>query len=272
MFALRFTPTVRIVTPEWFRRHVLPAYGDTWDSAEADMREDPHEARRPRDLEAELMASGIRRPVSVCFDHRWSARPMVADGMHRAITAMRLGLPVPVGRDHQPPDLRPATDVYRVTTAATPAEDLMSVVMSLATFRLSTGQWIQTDSGAGAGPHAADMYFPHYPELRERIAGELGCAPRASTHVSNSSARNTTDGGGGRTRTPTAVSRDDALATSCNTVLPRLQNNCAGGESENRTPVSCVQSRLSTTELNPHGGRDGSRTRTVPLDKRALYR
>jgi hypothetical protein len=49
--------------------------------------------------------------------------------------------------------------------------------------------------------------------------------------------------GGGGTRTPSRVSRGGSLATSCNTVLPRLR-------------------RFSD--------RDGIRTRILPLDKRAL--
>jgi hypothetical protein len=173
LLALRFTSGVRTVRPEWFRRHALPAYGNSWVISEAELREDPYETRRLSELEAELRTSGIQRPISVFFDHWWSRRLTVADGMHRAITAMQLGLPIPVGRNYQLPDQPHATDVYRVTAAAQSTEDLMDVVMSLASFRLSSGPWIQTDFTAGAGDHSVEIYLPNHTELRGQIAGEL---------------------------------------------------------------------------------------------------
>ena len=171
--ALRLTTGVHTVSPEWFRRHALPAYGDSWDVSEAELRGDPYEARRLSELEVELRASGIQRPVSVYFDHWWSRRLTVADGMHRAITAMHLDLPIPIGRNYQPPNQRAATAVYRVTAATQSTEDLMDAVTSLASFRLSSGPWIQTDTTAGAGAHTVEVYLPNHPELREQIAVEL---------------------------------------------------------------------------------------------------
>ena len=173
MLAIRVTPGVHTVPPEWFRRRVLPAYGDSWVESEAELRDDPYEVRRLSELEAELIISGIQRPVSVYFEHWWSRRLTVADGMHRAITAMRLGLPIPVGRNYQLPEQHHATDVYRVTAGEHSTEDLMDAVMSLASFRLSSGPWIQTDSTAGAGARAVEAYLPNHPDLRDQIAVEL---------------------------------------------------------------------------------------------------
>jgi hypothetical protein len=173
MLAIRVTPGVRTVSPEWFRRHALPAYGNSWVTSETELRDDPYEARRLSELEVELRTSGIQRPISVFFDHWWSHRLTVADGMHRAITAMHLGLPIPVGRNCQLPDQHHATDVYRVTAATKSTEDLMDAVTSLASFRLSSGPWIQTDTTAGAGAHTVEVYLPNHPELRDQIAGEL---------------------------------------------------------------------------------------------------
>ena len=173
LLALRFTSGVHTVHPEWFRRHALPAYSNSWNASEAELREDPYEARRLSELEAELKTSGIQRPISVFFEHWWSRRLTVADGMHRAITAMRLGLPIPVGRNYQLPGQHHATDVYRVAATAHSTEELMDAVMSLASFRLSSGPWIQTDFTAGAGDRAVEIYLPNYPELRDQIAAEL---------------------------------------------------------------------------------------------------
>jgi len=173
MLVIRVTPSVHTVSPEWFRRHVLPAYGDSWAASEAELRDDPYEVRRLRELEDELRMSGIQRPVSVYFEHWWSRRLTVADGMHRAITAMRLGLPIPVGRNYQLPEQHHATDVYRVTAEGHSTEDLMDAVTSLATFRLSSGPWIQTDTTAGADSHTVEVYLPNHTDLRDQIAGEL---------------------------------------------------------------------------------------------------
>jgi hypothetical protein len=82
--ALRLAHGVHTASPDWFRRHVLPAFGDSWNSAENKMRKDPYEARRLSELGDDLRTSGIQRPVSVYFDHWWIRRPTVADGIHLA--------------------------------------------------------------------------------------------------------------------------------------------------------------------------------------------
>jgi hypothetical protein len=137
------------------------------------MLADPHEARLLRELSGELAEHGIQRPVSVFFEHWWSARLTVGDGMHRAIAAMRLDCSIPIALNYQPAGTAEPTDVYRVTATGIGIEDLMLAVLSLASFRSSDGAWIQADNASGQGDRTVELYLPHHPALRRRIAEEL---------------------------------------------------------------------------------------------------
>jgi hypothetical protein len=152
---------------------VLPAYGGSWEAAEADLLADPHEARLLGELTAELAANGIQRPVSVFFEHWWKTTLTVDDGMHRAIAAMRLGVGIPIGLNYQPADAAEPTDVYRVTAAGIGVEGLLLAVLSLASFRSADGAWIQADNASGRGDHAVELYLPHHRHRRRTIAAEL---------------------------------------------------------------------------------------------------
>jgi hypothetical protein len=95
----------RTVTPAWFRRRVLPAYGDrTWADCEAALLADPLERRRIDELKAELTLRGFDHPVAVGRDHWWS-KPQVQDGVHRSIAAMELGVPIAIRYGGYPDDI-----------------------------------------------------------------------------------------------------------------------------------------------------------------------
>jgi hypothetical protein len=90
------TRSPRGVTPEWFRSHVVPENHNTWDACEAALLADPYERRRVDDLKTELALRGFDEPVVLGFDHWWSRRPRVRDGVHRSIAAMELGIQIPI--------------------------------------------------------------------------------------------------------------------------------------------------------------------------------
>ena len=81
-----------------------------------------------------------------------------------------------------------------------------------------------------------------------------------------------------RESNPNRVSCGDSLATSCITVLPRLPKFMTtlkwlhewriGGS--NPWPPACKAGALPAELIPLRGDRDGTRTRALPLDKRAL--
>ncbi|SEC65122.1 ParB-like nuclease domain (plasmid) [Tsukamurella tyrosinosolvens] len=161
----------RTVPAAWFRSNVQPANSDSWAQAEL-LLVDPLENRRVAELETELSTSGFDRPVIVEQDAWWRPAVRVVDGMHRSIAAMRLGLDIPVRVGYDPAADYDHSDVYRVT-AEPPAADLIDAVLSSASFRSSTGHWIQCDTASGRVDGPVSLYLPRHPELRPTIAAEL---------------------------------------------------------------------------------------------------
>ena len=164
------------ITPRWFRRLVLPAYHDSWAAAETEFMGDPLQRRRIEELQAELTRDGFQQPVTLARENRWSPRPTVADGLHRSVAAMRLGIPIPVRFGYDDATHYDHSDVYRVSANAPVPEqfeDLTTAVLALASFRCTAGPWIQCDIASGplAGP--VELYLPRHPELRGQIAAEL---------------------------------------------------------------------------------------------------
>lgn len=170
--ALRLPPRARTVSPAWMRRNVVPAYNDTWNHAEAMMLADPHESQLLDELAVELTANGIERPVSVYFDHWWSLRLTVADGMHRTVAAMRLGIDIPIALNYMHWDSPDHSDVYLVSAASPVDDDFWDALLSLSSFRSGDGTWIQSDCASGGGG-SIEISLPAYPHRRDAIAAEL---------------------------------------------------------------------------------------------------
>lgn len=168
------TKGIHTVSPGWFRAHILPAYASSWDDCEAVLLADPLERRRIDELDVELKA-GFERPVAIGRDHWFSRRPRVLDGVHRAITAMRAGIDIPIHRgypvvDHC--DHYDHTDLYAVTAADTDLDVLLDAAMSLSSFRSAGGPWIQCDVASG-NRDTVWLHLPRHIDLRIRIAEQL---------------------------------------------------------------------------------------------------
>lgn len=166
-----FTRRVRTVSPEWFRAHVRPALHESWDHCEAELLAEPLERRRIEELAAELTDS-FERPIVIAFDHWWSRKPRVVDGVHRSIAAMRAGVDLRL-RHGYPGTPEVAYDTYVVSAANVDAEVLLDATMSLSSFRCPSGLWAQSD-GAMFLDGRVYLEYPQAPEeLREEIASTL---------------------------------------------------------------------------------------------------
>ncbi|KMV19625.1 hypothetical protein ACT17_06165 [Mycolicibacterium conceptionense] len=166
---------VRTLSARRFRVQVLPHYHRSWSRTEQEMLSDRLERARVDELVEELRTSGMESPVVVGFDHWWSPRPRVWDGMHRSIASMRLGLDIPVRYGYPEESDYDHGDVYGAVSDTTDLDTLTDAIMSVSSFRLPAGHrpWIQTDLVSGSRAHGAELYLPRHPELREAIAAEL---------------------------------------------------------------------------------------------------
>ena len=168
----------RTVSPAWFRANILPleTWG-SWDEAEADLRSDPDQQRRIDELAADLASTGFEHPVTMGRDRWWHRRPRVRDGMHRSITAMRLGLDIPLRFGEPTMEGYGEQDEYIVTPATAPAgsfDELMDRVFSLASFRCADGFWLRCDTASGdALKGEVHLLLPRRTQRREEIAAEL---------------------------------------------------------------------------------------------------
>ncbi len=129
--------------------------------------------------EAELSAGGFDYPVCVGRDNWWSLRPRVLDGMHRAVTAMRLGVDIPIEYGDPYKYGYGEQDYYLVNVTGPdpdPAETF-DRVLCLASFRSSDGFWLTCDVG-GALDNEIRLQLPRRAHRREEIAGELAARLR----------------------------------------------------------------------------------------------
>lgn len=162
----------RCVSADWFRHHVLPAFDDNWDDAEARMLVDPFERRRIAELKEEL-AAGFERPIVIRRD-RWFSRPRVADGMHRALAAMLLDTDLLIRRGYPPPDSGDTTDLYTVTPADQVCSDeFLDAVLSLSSFRCAAGLWVQCDIASAERDGPIRLHLTHHIGLQSQIASDL---------------------------------------------------------------------------------------------------
>lgn len=169
----------RTVSPAWFRANVLPVFYGSWEETERHMLADDVERRRLDELTAELSAGGFDYPVCVGRDNWWSLRPRVLDGMHRAVTAMRLGVDIPIEYGDPYKDGYGEQDYYLVNVTGPdpdPAETF-DRVLCLASFRSSDGFWLTCDVG-GALDNEIRLQLPRRAHRREEIAGELAARLR----------------------------------------------------------------------------------------------
>ncbi|TLH64461.1 hypothetical protein C1S80_12400 [Mycolicibacterium aubagnense] len=157
--------------PAWFRAHVLPAHGGTWDACAAALLADPLERRRIDELAVELK-DGFDRPVFIGRDHWWSLRPRVLDGMHRSIAAMRAGIDIPIRYGYPDDDVYDHSDAYTITAVNAGPDKLLDAAMSLSSFRSAAGPWVQCDVGSAYG-NVVRLQLPRHPQLREQIAAQL---------------------------------------------------------------------------------------------------
>lgn len=165
----------RTASPAWFRAHILPleTWG-SWDEAEADLLSDPDQQRRIDELAADLATAGFEHPITVGRDRWWHRRPRVRDGIHRSITAMRLGLDIPLRFGEPTMEGYGEQDEYVVTAATGSFDDLMERVFTLASFRSADGFWLRCDCASGdsvAGE--VRLLLPRRTQRREKIAAEL---------------------------------------------------------------------------------------------------
>jgi hypothetical protein len=165
----------RTVSPAWFRAHVLPLETwSSWDEAEADLLSDPDQQRRIDELAADLTASGFEHPVTMGRDRWWSRRPRVRDGIHRSITAMRLGLDIPLRFGEPSMEGYGEQDEYTVTAATGSFDELMDRVFTLASFRCADGFWLRCDTASGDSLKGeVRLLLPRRTQRREEIAAEL---------------------------------------------------------------------------------------------------
>lgn len=165
--------SLRTVDPDWFRRRVRPANEDSWDATEAILLADPLERRRIAELTVELAGGGLDRPIIVVRDCWWSRQLRVADGVHRSIAAMRLGVKLPIRCGYPPEDGDFHTDVYSVTAPGSETDALLSAAVQLASFRTATGPWVQCDTGAALPGGRIELCLTHHADLRDAIAVQL---------------------------------------------------------------------------------------------------
>ena len=168
----------RTVSPAWFRAHILPLETwSSWDEAEADLLSDPDQQRRIDELTADLTASGFEHPVTVGRDRWWHRRPRVRDGIHRSITAMRLGLDIPLRFGEPTMEGYGEQDEYIVTVVTAAAggfDELMDRVFALASFRCADGFWLRCDTASGdTAAGEVRLLLPRRTQRREEIAAEL---------------------------------------------------------------------------------------------------
>ncbi len=164
--------STRAVDPAWFRSHVRPAHEDNWSATEAALLADPHERRRITELTAELVG-GFDRPIIVTRDRWWSRRLRVADGVHRSIAAMRLGIPLLIRRGYPPDTADEGADIYTVTAGDGVAEEFLDAALSLSSFRCSAGPWVQCDVASGGADRPVQLYLTRHDGLQEVIAAQL---------------------------------------------------------------------------------------------------
>lgn len=164
----------RTVSPSWFRANVLPVFHGSWEETERFMLADDVERRRLDELAAELAGGTFDYPVCVGRDHWWSRRPQVLDGMHRAVTAMRLGVDIPIEYGDPYRDGYGEQDEYLVTVVGADAEpaEIFDRVLCLASFRSADGFWLTCDVG-GALDYEIRLQLPRRADRREEIAAEL---------------------------------------------------------------------------------------------------
>ena len=161
------------VKPAWFRRHVLPANEQHWNDTEAILLADPHERRRIAELAAELVG-GFDRPIVVCRDHWWSRRLRVADGVHRSIAAMRLGIPLLIRRGYpSESDDDDDDDIYTATADGAEPAEFLDATLSLSSFRCTAGPWVQCDVASGAPDGRVQLHLSRHEGLQEMIAAQL---------------------------------------------------------------------------------------------------
>jgi len=163
------------ISTTWFRRLVLPASHRSWHEAELDLLSDDHERKRVSELEAELRINGFQRAVVLERDNWWSFRWRVRDGVHRSVAALRLGHPILIrfGFDTGVPYDHP--DVYQVSPVAslTDGDAFIDSVLSLSSFRCSSGVWVQSDGATASRNGPMNVFFSHNPQLRNQIAAEF---------------------------------------------------------------------------------------------------
>lgn len=167
----------RSVSPEWFRRNVLPAYENTWDECEAFLFADPFEAQRIEELTEEIVSVGLQEPVVVERREWYHRKPRLCDGTHRTVALMKLGQDIDVHYGYPYRRLHPtepySADVYEISPIEGYDVDMGDAAMSLSSFRCSAGTWVQTDVCSGTVNGPVEIVYPTHAPLRELIAEEL---------------------------------------------------------------------------------------------------
>jgi hypothetical protein len=164
--------STRTVDAAWFRSHVRPANEDSWDDTEAVLLTDPHERRRITELTAELV-DGFELPIVVHRDHWWSRRLRVADGVHRSIAAMRLGIALPIRHGYPPETDASGGDIYTATAEGADPAEFLDAALSLSSFRCVDGPWVQCDVASGGVERPVRLYLTRHDGLQEAIAAQL---------------------------------------------------------------------------------------------------
>lgn len=165
--------STRSVDPAWFRSHIRPANEDSWSVTEAALLADPYESRRIAELTTELV-NGFDRPIIVTRDRWWSRRLRVADGVHRSIAAMRLGIPLLIRHGYPPDDADDAgVDVYIAAAESADPAAFLDAALSLSSFRSADGPWVQCDVASGNPDGVVRLLLSRHDGLQPHIAEQL---------------------------------------------------------------------------------------------------